>query len=140
MKFIFIVLSFFLLNGFIAPPHARGQDIAIIEDIGFEFEEEGVGVVTIKVSEVVEYRELPTQTGKFEIKIEKSSVPGELEVIRDVSAFASPVRSVTSFNSLEQDRAVIIWVEFKGKEEVFTEVKREGNLILMKFSRKPKEE
>lgn len=98
LKFIFtvLVLGIFVLNGFIAPSEARGQGIATVEDIGFELEKEGIGVVTIKVSEVVEYKELPTETGKFEIKIDKSWVPGELEVIGDVSAFASPVRSGTS--------------------------------------------
>jgi len=101
----------------------------VVEVVDFDAVE-GAGVVTLKLSGVAEYKEIPKEPEKFGIKIENASIPFELEVARDVSDFASPVKMVSSFNAPGEE-AVIILVQLKS--EVPGEVMQEDNKVVLQF-------
>ncbi len=109
------------------PPPTLGS--VVVEAVDFNAVE-GMGVVTLRLSGVAGYKEIPKEPNRFGIKIENASIPLELEVARDVSDFASPVKMVSSFNAPGEE-AVIILIQLKG--EVPEEVIQKDNKIVLQF-------
>ncbi|GBD39293.1 Type IV pilus biogenesis and competence protein PilQ [bacterium HR37] len=108
------------------------QGINKIEGIDFEAKD-GIGIVTIKTSAPVSYRELPKERKKISIKIEKTFLPDELQVSRDVSEFDSPVNFVSSFRDPVDESDTVVLVELK--EDAPVKFEQRENVVVIRLGK-----
>jgi len=106
-----------------------------VEDISYGVED-GVGIVTIKTSNIVTYEELPREETKFRVKLLNVILPSNLQVSRDVSQFDSTVNFISSFRDPGSENDTIIVVDLKQDAPML--IDQSENVLILRFE-KPSE-